>query len=143
VQWRFIGQGRNPYFTIANRKTGNSLCNSSGTSVTASGNPNTSKYYWALDAAGTDISITNLSSSNVVSYVNGAIQALSGDASDATRQWVISPVRMTHIYQIKQLFLTPDGLPYRPYLLCHPLLLSMDEREWRLVLFQARLKGLS
>ncbi|KAJ3507157.1 hypothetical protein NLJ89_g6464 [Agrocybe chaxingu] len=70
-QWRFIFQGRNAYFTVVNHK-----------------NPNNSKYYWTLDGAGSDISVTNLSSSNVISYVNGNIKALSGGATDTTRHYV-------------------------------------------------------
>lgn len=90
VQWRFVTQGRNPYFTIINRQTGNSLYNSSGSSLAADNNPSSDKYYWALDAGGEDYSITNLSTSNVVAWNHGKIQALSGGATDANRQWFIN-----------------------------------------------------
>lgn len=90
VQWRFLTQGRNPYFTIINRQTGNSLYNSSGSSLAADNNPNSNKYYWALDAGGEDYSITNISTSNVITWNNGNIQALPGGATDANRQWFIN-----------------------------------------------------
>ena len=48
----------------------------------------------SLDAAGADISITNVSSSNVVSYDFGFIMALKGEENNSNRQWVISPVRI-------------------------------------------------
>ncbi|KAI6096533.1 hypothetical protein EDD16DRAFT_1719769 [Pisolithus croceorrhizus] len=90
VQWRFVTQGRNPYFTINNRRTGNSLYNPSGSSLAADTNAGSDKYYWSLDAGGEDYSITNLSTSNVIAWNNGNIQALSGGATDTNRQWFIN-----------------------------------------------------
>lgn len=89
-QWRFVTQGRNPYFTINNRQTGDSLYNSSGSSLAADNNNGSDNYHWALDAGGEDYSITNLSTANVVAWNNGSIQALSGGATDANRQWFIN-----------------------------------------------------
>ncbi|KAI6007056.1 hypothetical protein EDD15DRAFT_2358149 [Pisolithus albus] len=90
VQWRFVTQGRNPYFSIINRQTSNSLYNSSGSSLAADSNPSSDQYHWALDAGGEDYSITNLSTSNVVAWHDSSIQALSGGATDANRQWFIN-----------------------------------------------------
>ena len=57
-------------------------------------NYSSSEFYWSLDAAGADISITNVTSSNVVSYDFGTIMALKGGENNSNRQWVISPVRI-------------------------------------------------
>jgi len=64
--WRLIP------FSCSNRRTGRSLNNSSGSSINADNKPNNSTYYWALDAAGDDPSITHLSSSYRVPYVHAA-----------------------------------------------------------------------
>lgn len=90
AQWRFVTQGRNPYFTIDNRGTGNSLRNSSGSSLTADNNPTSNEYYWALDAEREDYNITNLSTCNVIAWADGNIQALPGGKMDANRQWFIN-----------------------------------------------------
>ncbi|KAI6007058.1 hypothetical protein EDD15DRAFT_2190684 [Pisolithus albus] len=90
VQWRFVIQGRSPFFTIINRQTNNFLYNSSGSSLAADNNLSSNNYYWVLDAAGEDYSITNLSTLNVVAWNNGNIQALSGGATDTDRQWFIN-----------------------------------------------------
>lgn len=97
AQWRFKRQDHNAFFVITNRKTGDFLCNPSSTSITADYGPINAMYSWMLDAGGSDISITNLSSSSVLSFVNGAIQARSGEKSDTACHWIISPVRMLYL----------------------------------------------
>ncbi|KAI6118399.1 hypothetical protein F5141DRAFT_1098360 [Pisolithus sp. B1] len=90
AQWRFVTQSRNPYFTIVNRGTGNSLRNSSGSSLTADNNPSSNQYYWALDGEREDYIITNLSTSNVIAWADGNTQALSGGAMDVNHHWFIN-----------------------------------------------------
>ena len=63
VQWRFISKDY-PYYTLVNRKTGHSLHNISGNLLGAT-KTTSSEFYWSLDAAGADISITNVLSSNI------------------------------------------------------------------------------
>ncbi|KAJ7193208.1 hypothetical protein GGX14DRAFT_592943 [Mycena pura] len=90
AQWRYVSQGRDPWFTLHNRQTGNALYNSTGTALAADNGTLSDKYYWALDAAGQDYAITNLSTSRVLAYVKGDIQALTGGPTDVDRQWFVN-----------------------------------------------------
>jgi hypothetical protein len=98
TQWRYVSQGRNPYFTLLNRETGNTLYNSTNTALIADNGTLSDQYYWALDAAGQDYSITNRSTSRVLAYVEGNIQAVTGDTTHVDRQWFVNAVSLFSYY---------------------------------------------